>query len=150
MYKTVVKVKIIDDKRFLSIFGLLFAWLLLFMISFIFFVKGFLLAFPFMIVIFLMIIPIFIYILKKRDIINEDSFVVKEVVFDVVDGVLYTNGIKLDVQKSSSSICVSNEYDSNVRYVRNIHVTRFLGFIEEPYVNDFNNFLLKNGVKEYK
>lgn len=65
MYKTVVKVKIIDDKRFLSIFGLLFAWLLLFMISFIFFVKGFLLAFPFMIVIFLMIIPIFIYILKK-------------------------------------------------------------------------------------
>ena len=96
-----------------------------------------------------MIIPIIVYLLRKRANVFNDCWSTKEVVFDVVDGILYTDGIKLNVGKYSSDDKI---YVDNIKYVneprqRGILVSSFIGVIEEEYSQSFSDFLLKSGVK---
>lgn len=133
MYKTIVKYKYMDDKTTLKIIVPAIIWFIIFIIIMIIFARGMYLMFPIMFIEFLCIIPIIIFGLKvKRNI----PYTKKAITFKFKDNLLYANNILIDSVKFNKKI-------------NSIKLKSYRGccFIEEPYIDDFINFLKNNGIE---
>ena len=98
-------------------------------------------------IIFLIIIPIFIY--EKKYISNfkgKKSFINKEITFTIINNELYVENIKLEVIKRKNKIYIENidKYINSGIYIKEENI---LGFIEEPYIDEFIKFLNDNNIK---
>ncbi|MBR3673526.1 MAG: hypothetical protein IKN65_04445 [Clostridia bacterium] len=152
MYTTTVKIrKILGGKPALKMLVPLGIWVILILTSFIIGVKVTPLALLIMIIIFFMIIPITYYMRKSTDEFRgEESFINKKITFNVINGELYADNIKLNVtqNKARTKIIVDNiSIITTPRYKAKTYMVRFLGIVEEPYVDGFVKFLIDNGVK---
>ena len=141
MYTTVVNVKKIMDKKASRGLILLFMWPVLVITSLILGVKVSSFFILVMIFLFLSIIPISIYISKlSAPLRGKDAFQNKKVTFHVKDGSLYTDDIILDVFFDSEENRVEISDAGRVRDTHDLRI-RFFGYIEEPNIEGFMDFL---------
>lgn len=109
---------------------------------------------PVFFVSFLCIIPIFIvgnHIMKKYR--GENAFFVEEVCFCAKNGELFAGEILITniwLERKSKCICINDtkKVKTNVDGIPvSSDSSNFIGWIEEPYVEDFSLFLQRNGIR---
>ncbi|MCR5213631.1 MAG: hypothetical protein K6E10_04385 [Eubacterium sp.] len=149
MYTTTVKVRKNDDSYMKKLLGLLVLWMTFFFISLYLFIKGILIFFFVGLIVFFMIIPIAIYLKKSRPSVAE-MFEEKTLTFDAVNGELFKGNMKLSVgrYRGEDRIFLENTYWAKApRYGGSYMVVNFMGKVEEPYLREFEDFLMKNGIQ---
>ncbi len=85
--------------------------------------------------IFLCIIPIAIYMAKTNPRLKEDRYYEEEVSFEVKNGTLYANGLKITdvfIDSRAKEIHIDNE--------------AFSAVVEEPYIEAFEAYLRSNNI----
>ena len=152
MYTTTVKVrKLFKGKRATIILLTPLIWAFLTLTSFIIGVKVTPLALIAMILLFIAVIPMIIILMKASEPFKgPNSFETQEVTFQVFDGELYLDNLKLDVDWDDvdGSLYLQNtSVIVHPKYKTKTYVTKFSGFVEQPYANDFLNFLKSHNVK---
>lgn len=153
MYTVTVKTrKIINGREMLKIFTPLIIWEILMFLTFLTAVKTNSLIFILLFIIFFAIIPVCYGIRKRIDEFRgEKSFVNKEVTFNVVNHELYIDNRKMNVtQRKSKKLYIDDIGTIETKYKKRTYSANFIGIIEEPYSNDFIDFLNKHGVKIQK
>ncbi len=150
MYTTTVKVrKILGGREALKMYAPIFIWLIAEFIAFLIGVKVEPLALFLMFIIFFTIIPI-VYCGRKKWILwSEKSIINKEVTFNAVNGELYVENKKMNVayNETETEIYVDDFVTYEGKYgVKTIGAT-FVGYIEEPYLQDFIKFLNEQGIE---
>ena len=141
MYKTTVLIREnIKDKTMIKLFMPLGIWFLSFLVSLYIAIKIAYLVIILVGIILIGLIPLTIWMIRKALDLRKASFINKEVIFDVIDRKLYTNNIQLIV-----------EYDKSVNEIYVYHMSQngictFFATIQEAYVQDFIEFLIKNSV----
>lgn len=150
MYTTTVKVrKILGGRAALKMYAPIFIWLIAEFITFLIGVKVEPLALLLMIIIFFTIIPIVYCGRKKRILWGEKSIINKEVTFNAVNGELYVDNKKMNVayNETKTEIYVDDFMIYEGKYgIKTIGAT-FIGFIEEPYLQDFIKFLDEQSIR---
>ena len=99
------------------------------------------------------IIPISIVcIIKSKKYKGKNSFYTENVTFKVVDGILYAGDIaipNIKYDSASNCICLNDtaEFEVMVRTASiKSEASRFIGFIEEPQIEDFKRFAAGNNL----
>lgn len=150
MYTTTVKTrKILDGKTGLKIAAPLFIWVIaeLVFFSMAVEVEAFMLLF---VMIFFAVIPIGFHMRKRTaEFRGKESFRYEEITFHTADGELYVDDIKLDVtcNESQTEIFVDHIMDWETTFGQKTMCADFIGIVEKPYLEDFVNFLEKEGVQ---
>lgn len=151
---TVTKRKLFGEKKSdLLAFLPLGIWLVVFLVFFIMFCKEIYWAGIVCVVDFFSIIPIVIIINKNmKKFKGENSLYEADVTFEVKDGELYAEGEKIlhiQYDQSDKILYMDNIMTRSVR-TRTGRVSadyaKFMGFVKEPYLADFEAFLLENDI----
>ena len=102
-----------------------------------------------LIFIFFTIIPI-VYCGRKKWILwSEKSIINKEVTFNAVNGELYVDNKKMNVayNETKTEIYVDDFMIYEGKYGVKTTSASFIGFIEEPYLQDFIKFLDEQSIR---
>lgn len=139
----------LEGRAALKMYAPIFIWLIAEFITFIIGVKVEPLALLLMFIIFFTIIPI-VYCGRKKWILwSEKSIINKEVTFNAVNGELYVDNKKMNVayNETKTEIYVDDFMIYEGKYGVKTTSASFIGFIEEPYLQDFIKFLDEQSIR---